>query len=142
MAKRNETSSNMNDLTTYLNARAARKAAAQEAMHISNIAAFIFTLLIIAAITGAAFMNGSVPDFWIAVYVIGLGLIATVVLFGLKVARQWEKAVVLRLGRFHALRGPGMFWILPIIDSTPVWIDHRVMVTPFNAEKTLTKAAT
>jgi regulator of protease activity HflC (stomatin/prohibitin superfamily) len=55
------------------------------------------------------------------------------------VAQQWEKAVVLRLGKFKSLKGPGMFWIVPIIDTTPTWIDHRVMVTPFNAEKTLTK---
>ena len=61
------------------------------------------------------------------------------ILFALKVAQQWEKAVVLRLGNFHGLRGPGMFWMVPILDSTTTWIDHRVMVTPFNAEKTLTK---
>jgi len=61
------------------------------------------------------------------------------VLFALQVANQWEKAVVLRLGKMHGLRGPGLFWIIPIIDAIPNWIDHRVMVTPFNAEKTLTK---
>jgi regulator of protease activity HflC (stomatin/prohibitin superfamily) len=46
---------------------------------------------------------------------------------------------VLRLGKFRSLRGPGLFWVLPIIDNVSSWIDHRVMVTPFNAEKTLTK---
>jgi regulator of protease activity HflC (stomatin/prohibitin superfamily) len=61
------------------------------------------------------------------------------VLFAIKIAPQWEKAVILRLGKFHSLRGPGMFWIVPILDSVANWIDHRVMVTPFNAEKTLTK---
>jgi regulator of protease activity HflC (stomatin/prohibitin superfamily) len=55
------------------------------------------------------------------------------------VADQWEKAVLLRFGRFTGLRGPGIFWIIPIVDAIPVWIDHRVMVTPFSAEKTLTK---
>ena len=55
------------------------------------------------------------------------------------VADQWEKAVVLRLGRFLGLRGPGIFFLLPIIHRVPEWIDHRVMVTPFSAEKTLTK---
>jgi regulator of protease activity HflC (stomatin/prohibitin superfamily) len=49
------------------------------------------------------------------------------------------KAVVLRLGRFLGLRGPGWFLLTPIIDSAATWIDHRVMVTPFSAEKTLTK---
>jgi regulator of protease activity HflC (stomatin/prohibitin superfamily) len=46
---------------------------------------------------------------------------------------------VLRFGRFRGLRGPGMFWVVPIVDRVTTWIDHRVMVTPFSAEKTLTK---
>ena len=75
----------------------------------------------------------------ITAWVIVFTLFGTYMLFALKVAQQWEKAVVLRLGKFRGLRGPGMFWMLPIVDSTTTWIDHRVMVTPFNAEKTLTK---
>jgi regulator of protease activity HflC (stomatin/prohibitin superfamily) len=46
---------------------------------------------------------------------------------------------VLRLGKFQGLKGPGLFWVVPIIDSVTEWIDHRVMVSPFSAEKTLTK---
>ncbi len=68
-----------------------------------------------------------------------LGLVGTYILLALKIAAQWEKAVVLRLGKFHGLAGPGMFWIIPIVDTIANWIDHRVMVTPFSAEKTLTK---
>ncbi len=64
---------------------------------------------------------------------------AVYVLFALKIANQWEKAVVLRFGKFQWLAGPGMFWIFPIVDNVPAWVDHRVMVTPFNAERTLTK---
>jgi len=55
-----------------------------------------------------------------------------------KVARQWERAVVLRLGRFVGLRGPGLFWIVPFIDSVSTWIDQRVITTAFAAEETLT----
>jgi regulator of protease activity HflC (stomatin/prohibitin superfamily) len=66
-------------------------------------------------------------------------LVGTYILFALKVASQWEKVIVLRLGKFYKLAGPGPFWIIPIVDTTPTWIDHRVMVTPFSAEKTLTK---
>jgi regulator of protease activity HflC (stomatin/prohibitin superfamily) len=55
-----------------------------------------------------------------------------------KVARQWERAVVLRLGRYAGLRGPGLFWIIPFIDSISAWIDHRTIVTDFAAESTLT----
>jgi regulator of protease activity HflC (stomatin/prohibitin superfamily) len=68
-----------------------------------------------------------------------MALIGIYVMFALKVASQWEKAILLRLGKFHGLRGPGLFWLTPIVDTIPAWIDHRVMVTPFSAEKTLTK---
>ncbi len=108
--------------------------------HISPIAGFIGTIAFLVAVVGASILSGNrVNENTIAAWVIGWILIGMYILLALKVAQQWEKAVVLRLGKFHALRGPGMFWIVPIIDSTTTWIDHRVMVTPFNAEKTLTK---
>jgi hypothetical protein len=55
-----------------------------------------------------------------------------------KVARQWERAVVLRLGRYVGLRGPGLFWIIPFVDSISAWVDQRVITTSFAAEETLT----
>jgi len=64
---------------------------------------------------------------------------AVFVAWSTKVATQWNRAVVLRLGRFQSLRGPGIFFIIPIIDSIPYWIDIRVITTSFKAEKTLTK---
>jgi regulator of protease activity HflC (stomatin/prohibitin superfamily) len=70
---------------------------------------------------------------------LGLNIVGLYMLFALKVADQWEKAVVLRFGRYSGLRGPGLFWIVPVVDRVAFWIDHRVMVTPFSAEKTLTK---
>jgi regulator of protease activity HflC (stomatin/prohibitin superfamily) len=66
-------------------------------------------------------------------------LIGTYIMVGLKMADQWDKAVVLRNGKYRGLFGPGLFWIIPVIDRVAAWIDHRVMVTSFNAEKTLTK---
>ena len=116
-----------------------RKKAQQAEQHISAIAGTIFGILMAITVLGAVFMNGRVADAWIGLFVTVMTLLAVYILFALKVASQWEKAVVLRLGKFHALRGPGVFWIIPIIDSIPAWIDHRVMVTPFSAEKTLTK---
>jgi regulator of protease activity HflC (stomatin/prohibitin superfamily) len=77
---------------------------------------------------------------WV-IFLIG-GLLFVLGLFflmALQIASQWEKAVVLRLGKFRGLSGPGLFWILPVVDTIANWIDHRVMVTPFSAEKTLTK---
>jgi regulator of protease activity HflC (stomatin/prohibitin superfamily) len=55
-----------------------------------------------------------------------------------QVARQWERAVVLRLGRFVGLRGPGLFWVIPFVDTVSHWIDQRTMATSFAAEQTLT----
>ena len=55
-----------------------------------------------------------------------------------KVARQWERAVVLRLGRYVGLRGPGFFWIIPFVDTVSAWVDQRVITTSFAAEETLT----
>ncbi len=107
--------------------------------HIPSLAGMIAGLLFALAIGGAVLMDGRMADLVIGSYVLVLSLIAVYVLTGLKIARQWEKAVVLRLGKFLNLRGPGLFWIIPVIDGIATWIDHRVMVTSFNAEKTLTK---
>lgn len=57
----------------------------------------------------------------------------------IKIADQWDRAIVLRLGKFYSLKGPGLFFIIPIMDTIPFWIDTRVMTTTFMAERTLTK---
>ncbi|HEV2328006.1 MAG TPA: slipin family protein [Verrucomicrobiae bacterium] len=64
---------------------------------------------------------------------------ALVVSAAIQVADQWDRAVILRLGHFHALKGPGLFFIIPVVDAIPYWIDTRVITTGFKAEKTLTK---
>lgn len=107
--------------------------------HISAVAGFIFGALLLIAILGAAMMDGKVAEWVIGTYVSVLGLVAAILFLGIKVANQWEKAVVLRFGKFKGLKGPGLFWITPVIEEVPSWVDHRVMVTPFAAEKTLTK---
>src|SRR5688572_31551569 len=116
-----------------------QKKQAKDDQHISGVGAAIFGVLLITAVLGAVMMDGRVADLWIGLFVAGLTLLSTYILFSLKVASQWEKAVLLRLGKFHGLRGPGLFWIIPIVDTIPSWIDHRVMVSPFAAQKTLTK---
>ncbi len=107
--------------------------------HIPPIAIFLFVVILVIAVFGASYLNGKVNDSLINDWIIVWMLIGIILLFALKVASQWEKAVVLRLGKFLSLCGPGFFWIVPIIDTIPTWIDSRVMVTPFSAEKTLTK---
>jgi regulator of protease activity HflC (stomatin/prohibitin superfamily) len=104
-----------------------------------SLAAFVIILVVSAgagiALSGLAHLG----DGWVALIIAAGVLLAFYILFALKIADQWEKAVVLRFGKFTGLKGPGRFWILPVVDTIPRWIDHRVMVTPFNAEKTLTK---
>ena len=65
--------------------------------------------------------------------------LAAVISSATRVADQWSKAVVLRLGKFRGLEGPGLFFIIPVIDTIPYWIDTRVLSSSFKAEKTLTK---
>jgi regulator of protease activity HflC (stomatin/prohibitin superfamily) len=69
--------------------------------------------------------------------IVGL-LVGLVLMQASKIARQWERGVVLRLGKYQGLRGPGLFWIVPFIDTVTTWIDQRVITTNFNAEETLT----
>ena len=108
--------------------------------HISGIAGTVFAVFLAVSILGAISMSeNGVNDALIGGYVTVTMIIGIYILFALKVASQWEKVVVLRLGKFFKLAGPGAFWVIPIIDTMPTWIDHRVMVTPFSAEKTLTK---
>src|SRR5437764_2518017 len=66
-------------------------------------------------------------------------ILAFVIAYSVKIANQWERVVVLRLGRFRSLEGPGLFFIIPIIETIAYWIDIRVITSTFKAEKTLTK---
>lgn len=107
---------------------------------LSALSLAISFAITIIGLLGIIFMDvRGVSDVWIILWSALFTLAAATILAALKIARQWEKAVVLRNGRFQGLRGPGLFWIIPVIDSIVNWIDHRVMVTPFSAEKTLTK---
>lgn len=108
--------------------------------HIPGIAGFVFAILLVGTIKVIALLDVlGASDWTIGSVILALTGIATYFLFAMKIASQWEKAIVLRLGKFHKLAGPGLFWVIPIVDTIPNWIDHRVMVTPFAAEKTLTK---
>ena len=87
---------------------------------------------------------------WLAVGVIGLfaagnpiplivcGILGVISMQSPKIAQQWERAVILRLGRFAGLRGPGLFWVVPFLDVVSSWIDQRTITTSFAAEQTLT----
>lgn len=113
---------------------------AETRIRIPGIALALWLIVVSAsALLALGLLLLSVNWTWVVAFTVVVELIGLYILFALKVADQWEKAVILRFGRFIGLRGPGVFWIVPIVDRIPVWIDHRVMVTPFSAEKTLTK---
>ena len=80
--------------------------------------------------------TGNVESAWIGVIAF---IVALVVSLSIKVADQWERVVILRLGKFRSIKGPGLFFIIPVIDVIPYWIDTRVITASFKAEKTLTK---
>jgi len=91
-------------------------------------------ILLAAVLAGALALNltGSpvVPVLFVLAGVVGMQ--------SPRIAQQWERAVVLRLGRFVGLRGPGLFWIVPFVDRVSSWIDQRTVTTSFAAEQTLT----
>jgi regulator of protease activity HflC (stomatin/prohibitin superfamily) len=104
---------------------------ATNAPRFNVIAALTFLTPLILGL-GTMFLTGN-PVGLIVGVVLGLLLAQSP-----KIARQWQRAVVLRLGRYIGLRGPGLFWIIPFVDSICAWVDQRVITTSFAAEETLT----
>ena len=97
-----------------------------------NIVAVL--ILLLSAAAGIIFTAKSENPLWLfAAVIIGLILAQSP-----KVAKQWERAVVLRLGKYRGLEGPGLFWIVPFVDTISLYIDQRVVTTSFAAEETLT----
>jgi regulator of protease activity HflC (stomatin/prohibitin superfamily) len=125
--KEEEQSSRSKSYTNHLDAQV--RGGARRYINSVSLTAF-FILLSAALGAGAA----ELP--WVAVALI-LG--AILALFGIKVANQWEKAVVLRFGKFSSLQGPGLFFIIPIVDEISHLIDQRVRVTDVTAESALTR---
>ena len=103
----------------------------------SALPALIFVLIILVGF-GIAYATSRYPVASAVVAIVTV-IVALVVSSSIKVADQWEKVVVLRLGRFRSLEGPGLFFIIPIVESVAYWIDTRVITATFKAEKTLTK---
>jgi regulator of protease activity HflC (stomatin/prohibitin superfamily) len=124
-----------------LNAAERGAQTAQLAARLANpVSGSVFAAaLTLAILVGIAGSSAGWPDVATGSAVIVITLVGFYVLFALKIANQWEKAVVLRFGRFRGLYGPGLFWIIPVVDTISNWIDHRTIVTPFAAQKTLTR---
>jgi hypothetical protein len=103
------------------------------------VAAWLAAILIMLAGFGAAYVWRDGWDTFNVPIVIAAALAAVYVLLALKIADQWDRAVVLRLGKFHRLKGPGAFFIIPVIESIPQIVDMRIRATDFSSESTLTK---
>jgi len=93
----------------------------------------VLVFIVIAAI-GIVLTAATGSPTWVA----GAAVIGVLAALSPRVAQQWERAVVLRLGRFIGLQGPGLFWIVPFIDVVARSIDQRMITTAFAAEQTLT----
>ena len=108
-------------------------------MQRSSFPILLFVLMMLFGATCAYVVFGSVGMVGTAAIVLATFIIAVFVARAVRVAAPWDRAIVLRLGEFRALRGPGLFGIVPIFDTIPYWIDIRVITTSFKAEKTLTR---
>src|SRR5689334_22487494 len=101
------------------------------AARVNVIALALLIGCVALGIVASAAVGNPIPVF--------IGVVVGIVLMqSPRVAQQWERAVVLRLGRFIGLRGPGLFWVVPFIDRVSSWIDQRTITTSFAAEQTLT----
>src|SRR5919206_2963852 len=109
--------------------RAARASRSQGRVNVVAVFILLVALVIGFVMTAAAQNPG-----WLLVW----ALLGVILAQSPKIAKQWERAVVLRLGRYTGLRGPGLFWITPFIESVSIYIDQRVVTTSFAAEETLT----
>jgi regulator of protease activity HflC (stomatin/prohibitin superfamily) len=100
--------------------------------HMNPISAVIFVIFIGGAVLAR------LADMPISVTVV-LALIGIFLGYSVKMAQQWERAVILRLGKLHAVKGPGLFILIPILDAVATWIDQRIRTTEVNAEQALTR---
>ena len=135
MAERRKNKASIQGLTREYKATSQLEA---EAASLNWVAALVMAVVVVSG----AGLNRLIEGSWLQwnIYVlIGTALIASICFFGIKIANQWERAVVLRLGRFRALKGPGPFFIIPIIETVVQTVDMRIRSTDFSSESTLTK---
>ena len=90
----------------------------------------------VGAIVLGAILSGEIRNPWPVIAGIVIG---SFFLFSIKVVRQWEKVAVLRFGKFRHLQGPGVFWLIPVIDTLSAYVDQRIRVSNVSAESTLTR---
>jgi regulator of protease activity HflC (stomatin/prohibitin superfamily) len=109
-----------------------RKPSFQPEVRMNPISVAVF---LVCLVLGIVSLPLGLPA-WFAVTLIVLGIF---VLTALKMAQQWEKGVVLRAGKLAGIKGPGLFWIMPVLDTVTSWVDQRIRTTEVNAEQALTR---
>jgi regulator of protease activity HflC (stomatin/prohibitin superfamily) len=114
-----------------------REASAKLRRHVNGVSLAAFVLFLVIGVVAAIALRGRPTISVLAL--LGSKGIGLLLLFSLKIAKQWERAVVLRFGKFVGLRGPGLFAILPIVDTVSHLIDQRMRVTDVTAESALTR---
>ena len=113
-----------------------REAAADARRYVNGVSITAMVLAVLVGTVAAILVNRPLPSVLCALAGVLVGLL---LLFSIKVARQWERAVVLRFGKFVGLKGPGLFGILPVVDVISHLVDQRVRVTSVTAESALTR---
>jgi len=109
-----------------------------EAASLNWVAALVAVVVVLAGVILNRLVEGTWERMNITIAVV-TALVAAICFFGIKIANQWERAVILRLGRFRCLKGPGPFFVIPIIESIVQSVDMRIRSTDFSSESTLTK---
>lgn len=95
------------------------------------VASAVLVIGLLIGLVGTIVTESPVP-------VVLLGIASFILAQSPKVAAEWERGIILRLGRFRGMRGPGVFWLIPFVDRVAAWIDQRVITTAFAAEQSLT----
>lgn len=122
----------MPGMDEVLAARRAARASRSQTQVRANVVSV--AILLLSLLIGILMTASAQNPLWLVAWI----LIGVFMSQSPKIAKQWERAVVLRLGRYTGLRGPGLFWITPFVETIPIYIDQRVITTSFAAEETLT----
>ena len=101
-------------------------------MAVSGPGIVIFFVCLGLGLAGSALLRNVFP------FVTGVA-VGVYCLFALKVVRQWQKVALLRFGKYLGLRGPGLFWMIPVVDTLSAYVDQRIRVSNVTAESTLTR---
>jgi regulator of protease activity HflC (stomatin/prohibitin superfamily) len=109
------------------------------ARQVQRASTFVLNIILAAIVLVAAAAPQILLESFIPWLTVPAVLVALALLLSLRIALQWDRAVVLRLGKFHALKGPGIFWIVPLLDRIARYVDMRIRATEFFSERTLTK---